>query len=34
MNLADEAIDSAPGDPVIVRRIAVALAAISAGDTD
>lgn len=32
MNLADEALESAPGDPVILRRIAQALAAIGAED--
>jgi HPt (histidine-containing phosphotransfer) domain-containing protein len=32
MSLADQAIESAPGDPVILRQIAQALAAIDAED--
>ncbi|MBN8817934.1 MAG: Hpt domain-containing protein [Sphingomonas sp.] len=32
MNLAEEALESAPGDPVILRRIAQALAGIGAED--
>lgn len=30
MNLADEALVGAPGDPVILRRISTALAAVGA----
>ena len=32
MNLADEALESAPGDPVILRRISQMLAAIGTED--
>lgn len=32
MNLADQALEGAPGDPVILRRIGRALAAIGADD--
>ncbi|MBT2185763.1 Hpt domain-containing protein [Sphingobium nicotianae] len=32
MNLADEALESAPGDPVIVRKISRALAVIGADE--
>jgi HPt (histidine-containing phosphotransfer) domain-containing protein len=32
MNLADEALESAPGDPVILRKIAQALAAIASSE--
>lgn len=32
MNLADEALESAPGDPVILRKIAQALAAIATSE--
>jgi len=33
MKLADEALESAPGDPVILRKIAQALAAIATSDS-